>query len=120
MVDTKSKSVFKEKIPTYQPLSRPLFIYVNNTSVRHTEVVEFVNFYIDNAAELSKDIGYIPLPSEKYTEQKKKLLFPNALIAITIGIILVISHPAKLVISFDISIKNRNFLFRSPFLFLRE
>ena len=55
---------------TYSPLSRPLFIYVNSTSVKLPEVVEFVNFYIDNASELSEDVGYIPLPDEKYTQQK--------------------------------------------------
>jgi len=56
---------------TYKPLSRPLFIYVNSTSVSSPEVVEFVNFYIDNAAELSKDVGYIPLPASEYKKQKK-------------------------------------------------
>jgi len=54
---------------TYRPLSRPLFIYVNSTSVKSREVVEFVNFYIENAGELSKDVGYIPLPAENYTKQ---------------------------------------------------
>ncbi len=56
---------------TYRPLSRPLFIYVNSTSVKSPEVVEFVNFYIENADELSKDVGYIPLPSEKYKKQSE-------------------------------------------------
>jgi phosphate transport system substrate-binding protein len=56
---------------TYSPLSRPLFVYVNSTSVKFPEVVEFVNFYIDNAAELSEDVGYIPLPAELYTQQKE-------------------------------------------------
>jgi phosphate transport system substrate-binding protein len=55
---------------TYSPLSRPLFVYVNSTSVKSPEVIEFVNFYIDNAGELSEDVGYIPLPAEKYTQQK--------------------------------------------------
>ena len=32
--------------------------------------VEFVNFYLDNAKELSKDVGYIPLPDEEYASQK--------------------------------------------------
>jgi len=54
---------------TYTPLSRPLFIYVNSTSIKQPEVIEFVNFYIDNAADLSKDVGYIPLPAENYTIQ---------------------------------------------------
>ena len=55
---------------TYSPLSRPLFVYVNSTSVKSPEVIEFVNFYIDNAGELAEDVGYIPLPAEKYTQQK--------------------------------------------------
>lgn len=55
---------------TYSPLSRPLFVYVNSTSVKSPEVIEFVNFYIDNAGELSEDVGYIPLPAKKYTQQK--------------------------------------------------
>jgi phosphate transport system substrate-binding protein len=56
---------------TYKPLSRPLFIYVNSTSVKSPEVVDFVNFYIDNAGELSEDVGYIPLPIELYNKQKE-------------------------------------------------
>lgn len=56
---------------TYRPLSRPLFIYVNSTSVSSPEVIEFVDFYIDNAGELSKDVGYIPLPYENYKAQKE-------------------------------------------------
>jgi len=54
---------------TYRPLSRPLFIYVNSTSVKSPEVVEFVNFYLENAGELAEDVGYIPLPTENYTKQ---------------------------------------------------
>jgi phosphate transport system substrate-binding protein len=56
---------------TYKPLSRPLFIYVNSTSVKSPEVVDFVNFYLNNAGELSKDVGYIPLPTDIYNKQKE-------------------------------------------------
>lgn len=56
---------------TYSPLSRPLFIYVNSTSIKQPEVIEFVNFYIENAGELSKDVGYIPLPTDNYAKQKE-------------------------------------------------
>ena len=56
---------------TYRPLSRPLFIYVNSTSVQSPEVVEFVNFYLNNAGELAEDVGYIPLPEENYSIQKE-------------------------------------------------
>ncbi|MEH6764006.1 MAG: PstS family phosphate ABC transporter substrate-binding protein [Aequorivita antarctica] len=56
---------------TYAPLSRPLFIYVNSTSVKSPEVVAFVHYYLENAGELSTDVGYIPLPTELYTKQKE-------------------------------------------------
>ena len=35
---------------TYNPLARPLFIYVNAESAKRPEVEEFVNFYLDQAA----------------------------------------------------------------------
>ncbi len=52
---------------TYQPLSRPLFIYVKRTSADRPEVQAFVKFYLENAARLSAEVGYIPLPAEVYT-----------------------------------------------------
>jgi len=52
---------------TYQPLSRPIFIYVNEKSAKEKpEVKEFVEFYLKNAAKISKQVGYIPLPSKAY------------------------------------------------------
>ena len=36
---------------TYQPLARPIFIYVNAKSLRAPEVKEFVEFYMKNARE---------------------------------------------------------------------
>ena len=54
---------------TYAPLSRPLFIYVNSSAIKRPEVVEFINFYIQNADELSKDVGYIPLPEAEYQRE---------------------------------------------------
>ncbi|GHA68974.1 PstS family phosphate ABC transporter substrate-binding protein [Pontibacter akesuensis] len=57
---------------SYAPLSRPLFIYVSSKATARPEVVQFVNFYLDNAAQLSEEVGYIPMPAEKYEEQKQK------------------------------------------------
>ena len=57
---------------TYAPLSRPLFLYVNSKAVARPEVVAFINFYLDNAAQLSQEVGYIPLPAAEYTKQKEK------------------------------------------------
>lgn len=51
---------------TYTPLSRPLFIYVKVKSLQKNEVKNFVEFYIKKAPELSKEVGYIPLPDETY------------------------------------------------------
>jgi len=57
---------------TYSPLSRPLFIYINNVAAQKEEVKAFVNFYLEQAPVLSQDAGYIPLPDSIYTVQKNK------------------------------------------------
>ena len=51
---------------TYQPLSRPIFIYVSKRSATKPEVSEFVNFYLENAPALTEEVGYIPLPDKVY------------------------------------------------------
>ncbi|MBC7755881.1 MAG: PstS family phosphate ABC transporter substrate-binding protein [Bdellovibrio sp.] len=56
---------------TYQPLSRPLFIYVNATAAAFKpEVKAFVNFYLDNAPKLVTEVKYVALPTEDYTAVK--------------------------------------------------
>lgn len=59
------------KNKTYAPLSRPLFIYVNSAATKKEHVVKFVEFYLKNAGQLSKDVGYIPLSDEEYSQQNK-------------------------------------------------
>ena len=54
----------------YSPLSRPIFIYVSDVAAKKKQVDTFVDFYLENAAEVSKMVGYIPLPEEKYAEEK--------------------------------------------------
>ncbi|MEA5522821.1 PstS family phosphate ABC transporter substrate-binding protein [Limnoraphis robusta] len=49
---------------TYKPLSRPIFIYVNSKSLGRPEVKAFVEYYLQNSAKLSKEVGYVPLPSQ--------------------------------------------------------
>lgn len=51
---------------TYQPLSRPVFIYVNRKSLDRPEVAAFVKFYLENATRLIKEVGFIPLPERAY------------------------------------------------------
>ena len=56
---------------TYIPLSRPLFIYVNATAAAFKpEVKAFVNFYLDNAPALVREVKYVPLPAEDYAAVK--------------------------------------------------
>jgi phosphate transport system substrate-binding protein len=51
---------------TYQPLARPIFIYVSLKSADKPEVRNFVDFYMKNGAALSKEVGYIALPDRAY------------------------------------------------------
>ncbi len=56
---------------SYQPLARPIFIYVNATAAAFKpEVKAFVNFYLENAPALVKEVKYVPLPTEDYTAVK--------------------------------------------------
>jgi phosphate transport system substrate-binding protein len=48
---------------TYQPLSRPLFIYVAERSAGRPEVQGFVDSYF-TASDLVQEVGYIPLPQD--------------------------------------------------------
>ncbi|MCS6923605.1 MAG: PstS family phosphate ABC transporter substrate-binding protein [Fimbriimonadales bacterium] len=51
---------------TYQPLARPLFLYVNVKALDRPEVAEFIKFALQNAGKLSDEVGYIGLPEQVY------------------------------------------------------
>jgi phosphate transport system substrate-binding protein len=51
---------------TYQPLSRPIFIYVNAKSLSKPEVKSFVDFFMAQGAKMAKEVKYVPLPAEAY------------------------------------------------------
>jgi phosphate transport system substrate-binding protein len=57
---------------TYKPLSRPVYIYVNKAATNKPEVKDFVNFYLNNAPRLVKEVRYIPLPTADYTKVKTR------------------------------------------------
>lgn len=50
---------------SYQPLSRPLFIYVKNSSMRRPEVASFLEFYLKNVTKLATDAKYVPPTSDE-------------------------------------------------------
>ena len=56
---------------SYQPLSRPIFIYVNTRAISRPEVKAFVEYYIEHAPEIVSEVGYIPLPDDIYMLDKK-------------------------------------------------
>ena len=57
---------------TYTPLSRPLFIYVNRKAADRDEVRAFVDFYLKEAGELAKEVGYVNMPAEILASAKAK------------------------------------------------
>jgi len=49
---------------SYSPLSRPLFLYVRKSAMSKSIVKQFVRFYLDNAAKLSHEVGYVPVSDD--------------------------------------------------------
>jgi phosphate transport system substrate-binding protein len=49
---------------SYQPLSRPLFVYVSATALGHRQTQLFLDYYLDHAAEVAIAVGDVPLPPE--------------------------------------------------------
>jgi phosphate transport system substrate-binding protein len=51
----------------YQPLSRPIFVYVNGQSAQQNEDLrDFITFYMKNGQNIVESVGYVPLPQEAY------------------------------------------------------
>lgn len=58
---------------SYQPLSRPLFIYVKEASLKRPEVRQFVEFFLTEGATLVREVGYVDLPAAAYEQARKNL-----------------------------------------------
>lgn len=58
----------------YRPLSRPLFIYVNLKSLQRPAVQKFCRYYLsDEAQQLVKKVGYVPLSQKELAASRKRL-----------------------------------------------
>ncbi len=58
----------------YTPLARPLFIYVSHASYNDNEAVKaYVDFYIENLAQIAEVGKFIPLSDELYSETQAAL-----------------------------------------------
>ena len=51
---------------TYLPLSRPVFIYVSKKASARPEVQKFVEFYLQNADKLVREVNYVSLGAARY------------------------------------------------------
>jgi phosphate transport system substrate-binding protein len=58
---------------SYQPLSRPLFIYVNTAALARSDVRSFVEYYVAHVDELVTKAGYVPLPEDVAAKTKEAL-----------------------------------------------
>lgn len=57
----------------YRPLSRPLFLYVRDSYQQHSEIREFVRFYLSRAGRRATEMGYFPLPGSVYQKALERL-----------------------------------------------
>ena len=53
---------------TYQPLSRPIFVYINAKAAQKPEVKQFVEYFNKHAEKLTKEVKYVPLPQKAYVD----------------------------------------------------
>jgi phosphate transport system substrate-binding protein len=51
---------------SYQPLSRPLFVYIGSKASERPEVQAFARFLVAHAKALTAEVGYVPLPDRAY------------------------------------------------------
>jgi phosphate transport system substrate-binding protein len=56
---------------TYNPLARPLFIYVTTKAAEKPEVKEYIEFLMTKGAPLVKEVKYLPLPDSAYATAHK-------------------------------------------------
>jgi len=61
------------KTGNYQPLSRQLFLYVSKASLKKVSVKKFIDFYLENAAQVVSQSGYVPQPAEIYQRNRNAI-----------------------------------------------
>ena len=58
---------------TYQPLSRPIYIYVNPTALDRPDVAGFVDYVLHEGASLVREVGYVPLTEPEYVLVRQRV-----------------------------------------------
>lgn len=57
----------------YQPLSRPLFLYVSAKSLEWAEVAAFADHYVQEVRRLGRELHYVPLADGTYQIAQQRL-----------------------------------------------
>ncbi len=57
---------------SYRPLSRPVFIYVSASAAKQPGVKSFVEFYLDRASALVREVQYVPLTEKAYSLARER------------------------------------------------
>jgi phosphate transport system substrate-binding protein len=55
---------------TYAPLTRPLFLYINQAAARQPALRTFVLYYLNTIAQLAQQAGYVPLSRAESSRQR--------------------------------------------------
>lgn len=76
---TPSLSSIGEKL--YKPLSRPLLLYVRQDSLARKDVCEFLGFYLNSAAVLAEEVGYVRAPADLARQGQQQLADLSAQVA---------------------------------------
>ncbi|MCZ7459055.1 PstS family phosphate ABC transporter substrate-binding protein [Streptomyces sp. WMMC940] len=58
---------------TYQPLSRPLLIYPSAAALDRKEVEAFVEYYVENSADIARAAQFVPLSPSQEDELRQDL-----------------------------------------------
>ncbi|HUG32082.1 MAG TPA: PstS family phosphate ABC transporter substrate-binding protein [Acidimicrobiia bacterium] len=58
---------------TYTPLGRGLFVYFSDTALSRPEVLDFAEFYVENAAQIAELAEFVPMTPEQLEEQSAKV-----------------------------------------------
>jgi phosphate transport system substrate-binding protein len=58
---------------SYQPLARPLFLYVRRKALQRPDVRQFLDFYLKSAPALAEEVGYVRAPLELAVQNRQLL-----------------------------------------------
>jgi phosphate transport system substrate-binding protein len=66
-------SVESAQAGDYEPLSRPLFVYVKTESLQRDEVADFMSYMLDNETSVAEQAQFVPLNEDQLADARQKL-----------------------------------------------